>query len=203
MVGSRAYDLMYWRGAPWEMGPRSELVELVEAGRLDPDTHPHALDLGCGTGANVVYLAEHGFEPTGVDFSGVALAKAQRRAAERGVTDRVRWFRGDLTRPETAPDETFDLLVDYGTLDDLNDRGRAAIATLIGRLSHPGSRFLFWCFYGSQAEMPWISFDGPSKFVPAIRPGEVEQRFGDLFDIERLPQPPRGSRSACFLLTRR
>ena len=203
LVGSHVYDFIYRSGAPWEVGPRSELVGLVESKRLDPSTHPRVVDLGCGTGANVVFLAEHGFEATGVDFSRVALAKAQRLAVEHGVADNVRWFRGDLTRPKAAPAETFDVFIDYWTLDDLRAAGRERMAALIGRLSRPGSLFLLWCFFGSRSEMPWISFDGPSKLVPAIRPGEVEDRFGGRFDIERLPEPPRGSRSACFLMTRR
>jgi len=44
---------------PWEIGPRAELVELVDAGRLRPG---RAIDLGCGTGANAVFLAQRGFE---------------------------------------------------------------------------------------------------------------------------------------------
>src|SRR5438477_6219122 len=74
MPGRVLYDTLYRLGrAPWEIGPRHELVDLVEAGRLTPG---RTLDLGCGTGTNAVYLAEHGFDVTGVDFSPVALAKA-------------------------------------------------------------------------------------------------------------------------------
>jgi Tellurite resistance protein TehB len=56
------YELGYrhWR-MPWEGGPRSELVELVRTGRLEPC---RALDLRCGSGANAVFLAEHGFDTT-------------------------------------------------------------------------------------------------------------------------------------------
>jgi len=203
MNWSRAYDALYRRGAPWEIGPRPELVRLVQDGRLDPTTHPRSLDLGCGSGANTVFMAEHGFLAAGVDFSAVALAKAQRLAAERGVGEQVRWFRGDLTRVDAAPPETFDVLVDYGTFDDLLETGRVAMTALIHRMTHPGSLFLLWCFYGRRDELPWISFDGASKLTPAIRPGEVKRRFGEAFDIERLPEPPPGSREACFLLTRR
>ncbi len=67
---------------PWESGPRSELVELVSSGRLAPC---RALDLGCGSGANAVFLAEHGFEVTGADFAAAALDKADRLAKAVGV----------------------------------------------------------------------------------------------------------------------
>jgi len=53
------YDLLYRVGAPWDGPPRPELVTLVERGVLTPAHLPpgRAIDLGCGTGANIVYLA--------------------------------------------------------------------------------------------------------------------------------------------------
>ncbi len=78
---------------PWEGGPRSELVELVRTGRLEPC---RALDLDCGSGANAVFLAEHGFEVTGVDFAASALDQADRLAKAAGVD--VAWIKDDLTR---------------------------------------------------------------------------------------------------------
>ena len=55
------YNWMYRRGAPWESGPRPELVELVESGRVTPVTvGRRAVDIGCGSGADTVFLAEQG-----------------------------------------------------------------------------------------------------------------------------------------------
>ena len=202
MVGRRFYDAMYRRGAPWEVGPRSELVGLVEAGRLSPAALPTAIDLGCGSGANTVFLAEHGFRATGVDFSRVALEKARGKARAAGVD--VRFVPGDLLAPAIPGAEgPFDLLVDYGTLDDFRGSKRVAMAGTIHRLSAPGSVVLLWCFYGARRELPVMSFSGPSKMFPGIIPGEEQELFGDAFDIERLAEPPAGSRFACFLLTRR
>ncbi|MGH7322260.1 MAG: class I SAM-dependent methyltransferase [Candidatus Rokuibacteriota bacterium] len=76
VVGRRGYDLMYGFGAPREGGPRQELVELVASGRLSPQAFRRTIDLGCGSGANAIFLAEHGFDVSGVDFSPVALRKA-------------------------------------------------------------------------------------------------------------------------------
>jgi hypothetical protein len=45
---------MYRSWAPWDrVGVRPQLRRLVEAGEVTPGTHPRAIDLGCGTGANV------------------------------------------------------------------------------------------------------------------------------------------------------
>jgi SAM-dependent methyltransferase len=201
-MGPWAYNVMYRRGAPWEIGARSELVELVDSGVLSPTTLPRAIDLGCGTGANSVFLAERGFDVLGVDFSPVAVAKARDRAAEAGVSDRCRFVEGDLTATDLpGVAGPFDLLVDYGTLDDLRGAGRQAMAATIVRLARPGSRFLLWCFYGARRELPWMSFQGPSRLWPGLEPGEEAALFGDRFEIEWLPAPPPETHAACFLLT--
>lgn len=202
MVGSRVYDFLYSRGAPWEIGPRSELVGLVESGRLSPGALPTAVDLGCGSGANSIYLAQHGFDVTGVDFSTVAVRKSWEKA--RFSPGRVLFVRGDLTAPLIPGAEgPFDLLVDYGTLDDLRGARRASMVRTIHRLSRPGSLFLLWCFYGSRSELPWFSVRGPSKIFSGLDQGEEKALFGVSFLIEQLPEPEPGSGTACFLLTRR
>ncbi|MBL7201233.1 MAG: methyltransferase domain-containing protein [Anaerolineae bacterium] len=60
------YELGYrFCRMPWETGPREELVGLVDSGRIAPC---RAIDLGCGTGSNSIFLAQRGFEVTGVDL---------------------------------------------------------------------------------------------------------------------------------------
>jgi SAM-dependent methyltransferase len=193
-----AYDLMYRTWAPWDaVGVREDLREVLDSGRVTPQSHPRAIDLGCGTGANAVYLAEHGFEVIGVDYSAVALAKAEARAAKAGVE--CRFVAADLTAdlPVEGP---FDLVLDFGTLDDLAPDGRRAMAANIARLTTAGAIFLFWCFYADPAALPRFSVTGPSRAVPVIRPGEEQDLFDDAFTIELLS---RADRTACFLLTRR
>ena len=184
---------MYRRGAPWEGGPREELVELVLTRRLDPAKGARALDLGCGSGANAIFLAEQGFEVTGIDFSRVALAKAAARS------DVPRWVQADLTADgvkEVVPGP-FDLIVDYGTLDDLKRATRPALVANIVAWTRPGAAFLLWCFYD---EVPW--WRRPGARFPGLKPGEEASLFAHAFDIERLRLPRAGSGFACFLLTR-
>jgi ubiquinone/menaquinone biosynthesis C-methylase UbiE len=201
MHSSWFYNLLYRIGAPWEMGPREELVSLVESGRVAGPGR--AIDLGCGSGANAIFLAEHGFETVGVDFAAVALRKAREKMAGRDLEERLRFVQGDLTAASIPGAEgEYDFLVDYSTLDDLTSGQRHAMAGTVRRLSKPGSRFLLWCFYAAAQELPRISFSGPSALTPVLAPGEERSLFGDSFAIERLPSLDQSSHTACFLMTR-
>ena len=175
---------------PWEGGPRSELVALVESGRLQPC---RAIDLGCGSGANAVFLAAHGFEVTGVDFSASALAKAARLARSQNVA--VTWLEDDLTHLQNVAGD-FDFLVDYGALDDLGRRDRDRYVRQVTPLARHGAKFLLWCF--EWAPRWW------ERFVPfaamEMAPGEVESRFNADFAIDRVAV---ASGYAAYLMTRR
>lgn len=200
------YDLIYRRRAPWEVGPRSELVGLVDGGVITPGrlAPGRAVDLGCGAGANAIFLAQAGFDVVGVDFSSVALRKARRAAAAAGVSERLRLVQGDLTAAVIPGVEgPFDLLIDYGTLDDLPPAGRAAMAATIVRLARPGAVLVMYAFYAARADLPWFSLSGPSRVAPALEPGEELALFGDAFEIERLPEPAPERLAAAFVMTRR
>ncbi|MET8571617.1 class I SAM-dependent methyltransferase [Streptomyces sp. NPDC004783] len=90
-------------GRVWSGRPNELLVR--EAGHLTPGT---ALDLGCGEGADAVWLAARGWRVTGVDISATALERAAAHAAEAGVGDRVTWERHELGR--SFPEGSFDLV---------------------------------------------------------------------------------------------
>ncbi|PWJ50258.1 Methyltransferase domain-containing protein [Quadrisphaera granulorum] len=93
-------------GTRWSGNANARLVEAVaalEAGGVAPG---RALDLGCGEGGDVVWLAERGWSVTGVDVAHAAVAKARSAAAARGVD--VVLERHDLT--QTFPEGEFDLV---------------------------------------------------------------------------------------------
>ena len=64
----------------WSGQPNAQLV--AETSRLAPGT---ALDVGCGEGADAVWLAEHGWDVTAVDISAIALDRARAHASSAGV----------------------------------------------------------------------------------------------------------------------
>lgn len=91
-MGPAEWDRRYaGRELLWTAEPNRFLA--AEVAEMAPG---RALDLACGEGRNAVWLAGRGWEVTGVDFSGVALDKARRLAAARGVSGRVRLVRADL-----------------------------------------------------------------------------------------------------------
>lgn len=87
----------------WSGNPNVVLAR--EVAGLTPG---RALDLGCGEGADAVWLAGRGWAVTAVDISGVALDRAAAHAAAAGVADRIEWQRRDLA--ESFPDGAYDLV---------------------------------------------------------------------------------------------
>jgi len=90
---------LVWKAEPNRF-VEDELADLEPTGR--------AVDIAAGEGRNAVWLAERGWEVDAVDFSAVALQKAERLAAERGV--RLRTVRADLA-VWAPPEATYGLAV--------------------------------------------------------------------------------------------
>ena len=82
----------------WSGRPNPPLVD--HATGLTPGV---ALDVGCGEGADVVWLAERGWHVTGADLSVVALEKARKHADEAGVAERTDWVHVDLLAGDPLP----------------------------------------------------------------------------------------------------
>ena len=102
MFDEASFEQMYRAtGALWSGRPNTQLV--AEAAGLAPGT---ALDIGCGEGADAVWLARRGWQVTAVDFAATALQRGAAGAAAAGeeVAARIEWLRADVTRwtPEPA-----------------------------------------------------------------------------------------------------
>src|SRR5215468_6513283 len=77
---------------PWDTGrPSSELQRVLIQNTIQPC---RALELGCGTGTNSVWLAQQGFEVTGIDVAPLAVERAGQRAASAAV--KVRFLVADV-----------------------------------------------------------------------------------------------------------
>jgi cyclopropane fatty-acyl-phospholipid synthase-like methyltransferase len=177
------FELLYRSGRPrWDTGVTPpELVDHVgrtPAGR--------AVDLGCGTGTNAVYLAERGWEVVGVDFSSLAVDRARRRAQDAGVS-RVRFLRADVTE---LPDlGTFDLAYDIGCLHAVPARHRPRYAAWLAAALRSGATYLLYAFT-------------PADRGPGIARAEAERQFADAFTLEQFEEGT-GRPSAWYRFVRR
>jgi SAM-dependent methyltransferase len=119
-------------GAMWSGRPNGRLVAEVV------DLHPgRALDVGCGEGADAIWLARCGWTVTAIDTSDVALARAREAAELAGAA--VEWVRGDALQTP-FPSRSFDLVsMQYPALPKV--AGEAAVRSLLDAV-RPGGMLL-------------------------------------------------------------
>ncbi|HEY3773916.1 MAG TPA: class I SAM-dependent methyltransferase [Solirubrobacteraceae bacterium] len=118
----------------WSGNPNAQLV--AEVSGLTPGT---ALDVGCGEGGDVIWLASQGWEVTGADFSANGLARAARHAEQAGVADRIEWWQVDA-RTFAADDRRFDLVTTHFLHPP--DGGMADVARRLSEAVAPGGHLL-------------------------------------------------------------
>jgi len=134
----RSYPL---EALPWELGrPRQVLVELVEKGIIKKGK---ALDICCGAGTNTVYLAQKGFEVTGMDISSGA-AEYAREKAERAQV-KIRFLVENFLRLPFR-DEEFDLVFDMGCFHHVRVKDRAAFIKGVRRVLKTRGAYFLVCF---------------------------------------------------------
>lgn len=157
------FDILYRLGRPiWDTPPPEELRDAIEGD--DALLPGHALDVGCGTGTNVRYLASHGWQATGVDFSAAAIRRATRDATNiRGAT----FLEGDVTRLSQLPlAKPIDLVLDMGCYHSLPEDAKPVYVAELAAVMEPGTPLMMW--------------EGIR-----IKPGEIPDAFGGDFTIER------------------
>lgn len=133
-----AWEERYVTGnTPWDTGePEPELIRVLDAHAVP---RGRALEVGCGTGTNAVYLARRGFEVTATDISPTALAAARERAAKAGVD--VMWVEADLLS-EPNLGEGYDLVLDRGVYHVLRLGDASPFLRLLGRALRPGGLYV-------------------------------------------------------------
>jgi len=183
------YRLTYRLGAPrWDTGmPQPELEQLV-AGRPPG----RVLDLGCGTGADAVYLAGHGWEAVGIDFAPEAIAAAKKKAADAGVT--AAFVLGDASRlADAGVRGPFDLLLDVGCYHTIPAGRRDAYVAGAAAAARPGADFYLAGIADPARLWRLLGAHG-------IGDDEIKSRFARYFSIAG--QQRRGARLVAYHLVR-
>ena len=171
------WDAMYREGTPsWETGaPAEELVRVLDQGIIPTGT---ALEVGCGTGADAVYLAQRGFEVTAVDASPQAIERARHRGRLEAAP--VCFLLADVFEfVDTA--EPFDLIYDAGFYHYIRQTQLDRYLDLLWRTTRPGSYYL--ALIGSTGEE---AEGGP----PQVSEDQIRLELGRLFEFVQLRHFP-------------
>ena len=158
------FDLSYLLGnAPWDSGiSPPELYDFIAA-------HPagRALDIGCGTGTNIITLANAGWEAVGFDYSAGAIKIAKRKLAlsqVEGIQNAkvaAEVFTDDATRMRNV-NGPFDLALDLGCFHGIQNK--ADYLTQLTRVLAPNG---FWLLYG-------FFKPNPAQPGPGLLPSDLD-----------------------------
>ena len=131
------FNLMYLSRPPWDSGlSPPELLKFI-------GTHApgNAIDLGCGTGTNLLTLAKAGWTVTGVDFALKAVMAARRRLSREGISGEVR--AGDVSRLELVQG-SYDLVLDIGCYHGLDQPSRESYRNNLSAIMKPEAHYLLY-----------------------------------------------------------
>ena len=163
---------------PWDTRQTPPEVHAFWAsGRLAPSGT--ALDLGCGPGTNVLFLARLGLHAVGVDYVLTPLLTGQARvhAADPQAAARVHFVQGDVTRlPFAGVGAAY--VLDVGCFHSLPLEYRDAYVAGLAANLVPGAWFQMYAFDRVAALA-----DDPERSFRGLEEGEAAARFGPHFEI--------------------
>jgi len=166
------WDADYRRQNPplWDAGvPSNDLKKAVDDRVIPPG---RAVELGCGSGTDAVFLASKGFDVTAIDIAPTALSRALEKARKAGV--QVRWLLADVLNPPRL--DSFDFIYDRGCYHEVRGGNLAAYVETVRRYSHPGTRFLLLAGNINETVVDY----GP----PRVAEEEIRDDFSRWFDFE-------------------
>ena len=165
------FDASYQGGdkPPWDIDrPQPALAAVADrfSGRF--------LDAGCGTGEHALLAASRGLEAVGFDAAPTAIAKAEGKAIERGLS--ARFVMADALDLSSLG-ESFDTVVDCGLFHVFGDDDRARYVRSLGGVVAPGGRVFLLCFSDRQPG-DW----GPRR----VSKKELRSSFAEGWEVESI-----------------
>ncbi len=132
------FEALYAGQAPWDIGkPQKPFIDVAD--RISGTV----LDAGCGTGDTALFFAGRGCRVTGIDFLDGPIARAIRKATERGLT--ATFLVKDATTL-TDWSERFDNVIDSGLFHVFSDEDRRRYVAGLATVLKPGGRLFLICF---------------------------------------------------------
>ena len=174
------FRLWYLFDPPWDTGiSPPELLDFIE-------NHPagKAIDIGCGTGTNVITLAQAGWQVTGVDFVPHAIKMAKRKVQKAGIQAELHVRDVTHLKGIAGP---FDLALDIGCFHSIGESKADYLAEL-ERILAPGGH---WLMYG---------FFNPDQSGPGMAEADLDLIPASLTQVWRQDGFDRGERTSAWFL---
>lgn len=186
------------RDTPWDVGkPDHNLIHIVTTAAIQPCS---ALDIGCGTGDNAIWLAQNGFQVTGTDTSELAILKAREKSCR--LNAQCTFFITDF-QTSILTGAPFSLIFDRGCFHSYRqvDQRLNFVNKVSAHLAHDG---LWLSISGNADEQRLIP--GPPQLtareiVSAVEPSfEILSLVASYFGSNH-PHPPKAW--VCLMRKRR
>ncbi len=182
MLRKLFFNLIYYQKPVWDTGVSPpELLDFIA------DHVPgRALDLGCGTGTNVITLAKHGWDVTGIDFAKRAISLAKKKAKFYGVN--VDLHLEDVTNLVSIKGK-FDLILDLGCFHSLPPSKRDSLILKVDQLLADNGTYLIYMFIPTN----------PDGFGPGATEEDIRFITQNLRLVDRKDSSDRGIRPSVWL----
>ncbi len=163
------FEALYAGQAPWDIGkPQKPFLDAAD--RISGTV----LDAGCGTGDTALFFAGRGCQVTGIDFLDVPIARAIRKAEERGSA--ATFLVKDATTL-TGWSERFDNVIDSGLFHVFSDEDRRRYVAGLATVLKPGGRLFLMCFSDEEP-----GTQGPRR----VSKKELRDAFAEGWTIESI-----------------
>jgi SAM-dependent methyltransferase len=170
-VQANSFESAYAGTPPWDIGrPQPAIIRLAETNQITG----WVLDVGCGTGENLLYLAERGFVAMGIDGAPTAIKKARAKAKRRGLNAQ---FEVADALNLSIPARQFDTVIDSGLFHVFSDEDRTRFRDSLGRVIRLGGVYFLMCF-SDQQPGDW----GPRRVTQA----EIRSTFSDGWRVDSI-----------------
>ena len=161
---------------PWHSEkPDESLIDLLNKEKIKIGV---ALDVCSGAGTNAVFLAEKGFEVTGVDISKTASKIASQRAEDAGVSKKCKFLSGDILKI-ILPKNKFDFIFDRGCYHHIPKKNKPKFVEIINNSLKKRGKYYLICF--SDKNPPWEK---------NVSKEEIIKNFSRYFKIGRIRNYP-------------